>query len=338
MEKLLEKYPFLSDLKTDRYIVSGDILEQDDDAQWGVLRANVRGHANLTVLLSPDQLEKVQSAVASVSQGDTTVAKSSSVKAASSFNWPEATSSLHHAETTYCEEDTYLSRTFGGPLTGFVATYHITNPRLDTAGYIGYHAGEQTIYVTFRGTKSLNNWLTTNLDVDSVPYSRCSGCRVHSGFLEAAEAVFPQVLGEVQRLRALYPSYQVVVTGHSLGGALSHTTALELEATMNNVELYTFGCPRVGNDEFATYSTSKFPTASRVTHDKDMVVHTPGSIFYTHMAGEWHQPDDDVEVVECFGYEDENCSYQYVFTSIDDHMEYLGLEMGEGGCPAVTYD
>jgi len=352
LEKLKEKFPEIGKLKPDRYIVSADVLDEDVGAKWGLLRANIRGHANQTVLLSPDQLSRVQNALSNVdddvspgtddngspiSDDDTTI-KLSSISAAGTFNWDEAMTALHHAQTTYCKEDTYLDRTYGGPLTGFVATYRISNPRFDTAGYIGYHSGEQNIYISFRGTATLNNWLTTNLDADYDPYHLCDECKAHSGFMEAAQAVFPEVLSEVQRLRALYPSYKVVVTGHSLGGALSHIMALELDAYMSNIELYTYGSPRVSNDELATYSTARFPTASRVTHDKDMVVHVPGSIFYTHMAGEWHQPDDDVEVIECFGYEDENCSYQYVFTSISDHMEYLGVEMGEGGCAAVTYD
>ena len=326
----------------DRYIISTDILEQDPDDKWGVLRANVRGHADQTVLLSPDQLRLMQSAVsdaALAAESRKLSSESADITTSATFNWNEAMSALYHAETCYCEEGTYMHRTFAGPLDGFVATYHISNPRFDTAGYIGHHSAEQVIYVSFRGSASLNNWLTTNIDVASSKYPHCDECRVHSGFYDAALAVFPDVLSEVQRLRALYPAYKVLVTGHSLGGALSHITALELQAaSIGNLELYTFGSPRVTNTELAEYSTAVLPTASRVTHDKDMVVHTPGSIFYTHMAGEWHQPGDEVEVVECVGFEDETCSYQYVFTSIDDHMEYLGVEMGEGGCAAVTYD
>jgi hypothetical protein len=353
---VLERFPELAGVSADRYVVSGDVLQQDQDAQWGLLRANVRGHADQTILLSPDQLGLVQdsssggsgsvtddmtssTAAAATKQTRASTLTSSSVQAAGTFNWDEGMTALYHAETCYCEEDTYLTRTFAGPLAGFEPTYHISNPRFDTAGYIGVHSGDQVISVSFRGSASLNNWITTNLDVDSDPYPRCEDCRVHSGFYEAAVAVFPDVLAEVQRLRSLHPGFKVVVAGHSLGGALSHITALELEAAgIGNLELYTYGSPRVCNTELAEYSTARLPSASRITHDKDIVVHTPGSIFYTHMGGEWHQPDDYVELVECFGLEDEECSFQYVFTSIEDHMEYLGVEMGEGGCAAVTYD
>jgi hypothetical protein len=337
------RFPGLAEVQADadRYVVSADILEQDKDATWGMLHVNVRGHVDQGVLLSPDQLSRVQSTAAATAAADDArkLTASSTVKAAGTFNWGEAMVALYHAETCYCEEDTYMGRTFAGPLAGFVITSHLSNPRFDTAGYIGYHSTEQVIHVAFRGSASLNNWITTNLDVASTAYPRCDGCRVHSGFYDAALAILPDVLSEVQRLRGLFPAYKVVVTGHSLGGALSHLTALELEAAnILNLELYTFGSPRVTNTEMAEYSSSKLPTASRVTHDKDLVVHTPGSVFYTHMAGEWHQPGDEVEVVECFGYEDESCSFQYIITSIDDHMEYLGVEMGEGGCAAVSYD
>lgn len=344
---ILEKFPDLVGLKADRYIISATVLNEDKDAKWGILYANVRGHVNQSVLLSPDQVRRVQMTAGTDKHErfddriDVTIPYKQHIsrrRTSNGFNWDEATAALHHAQTCYCEEDTYMTRTYGGPLSGFVATYHISNPRYDTAGYIGYSATDETIHISFRGSVSLNNWLTTNIDVISTSYSLCSDCRVHAGFYDAAIAVFPDVLAEVQQLRRQFPNYKVVVSGHSLGGALSHLTALELDAAgISNVELYTFGSPRVTNTELAEYSTSRFPTASRVTHAKDLVVHTPGRIFYTHMAGEWHQPEGVVDVIECFGYEDENCAGQYVFTSIEDHMEYLGLEMGTDGCAGVTY-
>ena len=371
---VLEKFPDLAGIKIDRYIVSANVLEQDKDAKWGILRANVRGHFNQSILLSPDQVSLVQ-AIAGVSNDDddssgeddtlatddkggddndnanadddvSTVGvqkvtrKLNDIESANTFNWNEATPALHHAQTCYCDEDTYLTRTYGGPLTGFVPTYHISNPRYDTAGYIGYNTVDQTIHVAFRGSVSLNNWLSTNIDVVTTSYPYCSDCSVHSGFYDATVAVFPDILDEVQRLRGIYPNYKLIVSGHSLGGALSHLTALEFDAAgIGNMELYTFGSPRLANDdELAIYSTERLPTSSRVTHAKDLVVHTPGPVFYLHMAGEWHQLKDTVDVIPCSGFEDENCAMQYTFTSISDHMEYLGLEMGSDGCAGVTYD
>jgi len=66
--------------------------------------------------------------------------------------------------------------------------------------------------------------------------------------------VLDDVKNEVFSLLNDHPSYTVVVTGHSLGAAMALLTAQELaNSGVNKVSLYSFGCPRVGNDEFAAY-------------------------------------------------------------------------------------
>ena len=52
-------------------------------------------------------------------------------------------------------------------------------------------------------------------------YGKCSGCSVHEGFYKAEQGVYSTVYDEVSRLVNEYPSYQIVVTGHSLGAALA---------------------------------------------------------------------------------------------------------------------
>jgi len=48
-------------------------------------------------------------------------------------------------------------------------------------------------------------------------YPLCSGCEVHKGFYTAEQNVIKEVLTQVQNLKAKFPEYKVVVTGHSLG-------------------------------------------------------------------------------------------------------------------------
>ena len=46
-----------------------------------------------------------------------------------------------------------------------------------------------------------------------------------------------------------FPSSKIVVTGHSLGGALSEVCGLEMFKRYGNKlsEVHNFGCPRLGN-------------------------------------------------------------------------------------------
>ncbi len=79
----------------------------------------------------------------------------------------------------------------------------------DVEGYIGYLPSDSSILVVFRGTDSLRNIImdadATSSDYEVVP--ECSGCKVHSGFYEAANAVWGHLYQEVTRLQALHPDF-----------------------------------------------------------------------------------------------------------------------------------
>ncbi len=68
----------------------------------------------------------------------------------------------------------------------------------DTFGYVGYLPSDNSIYVVFRGSVSLANWIT-DLSTTKMPYNtypECN-CQVHMGFYTAMLAVYPDVLAEV---------------------------------------------------------------------------------------------------------------------------------------------
>jgi predicted lipase len=212
---------------------------------------------------------------------------------------------------------------------------HMIDNDHDTHGYIGYTESQKAIYVTFRGSESIQNWIS-NLDAILTSYPLCNGCEVHKGFYTAEQAVFPAVLSQVNALTAKYPSYSVIVTGHSLGAALATLTAMDLLANkVKNVRLFNYGSPRVGNTDFATYTSTVLVDRNRVTHHKDMVPHAPMHERFTHISGEFYEPDDTITLNTCSGFEDPNCSYQWHITSIDDHLWYLGVTLGTGGCAAI---
>lgn len=101
--------------------------------------------------------------------------------------------------------DTYLTRTWKGPTSGFKATKVIYDRKTDTNGYVGILPSTNEIYVVYRGSQTLKNWLT-NLQFAKADYSypNCAGCLVHNGFFEAEQAVISEVLAEVSRLSKQY--------------------------------------------------------------------------------------------------------------------------------------
>jgi len=257
------------------------------------------------------------------------------VMASASYDWDFGTLSLWHSEASYCDPPSYTNRTYKGVLAGFVPVYWIYDKSHDTNGYIGYTPSQSTIYVSFRGSETIQNWID-NLDAILTNYPRCSNCEVHKGFYSAEQDSIANVVNQVLALKAKYPSYSVIVTGHSLGAAVATLTALDLIAAgVSPVRMFNFGSPRIGNDEFAAYASSILTDKSRVTHHLDMVVHCPMHERFTHISSEWYQPGDSVTLNACSGYEDPKCSYQWHKTNIDDHLLYLGVKMGIDGCSAI---
>lgn len=184
----------------------------------------------------------------------------------------------------------------------------------------------------YRGSTSIKDW-ANNLDAILTDYPHCSSCKVHKGFYKAEQKVISYVTSSVKSLRQKFPSYSVVVTGHSLGAAMATLTAVDLQHSgVSGIRLFNFGSPRVGNDQFAVWTSSYITSRSRVTHYKDMVPHVPMHERFKHISGEWYE-DKDHSLRQCSGYEDPNCSYQWHITNIDDHMHYLNLYMG---CDAVS--
>ncbi len=249
---------------------------------------------------------------------------------------------LYHSQATYCVLDIDSPSTVyepSGPLAGFHRTFGVYNGDYDTHGYIGYNLDDNTIVVAFRGSESTANWIS-DITANLVDYPLCANCQVHKGFYETEQASIVDVLTEVSRLKESMQLATVIITGHSLGAALATYTAVDLqEAGVSNVWLINFGSPRCGNEQFADWcsNTALEGHIMRVTHHKDMAVHYPTRGQFSHISGEWYEPDDHVDPVHisyCHGKEDAHCSYQWTFTNVEDHLWYLGLPLGtsEGAC------
>lgn len=248
------------------------------------------------------------------------------------YDWAKGNTSVWLSSIAYCPTDTYLTRSYVGAATGFVPTAHIQVEKDTTEGFVGYMPSQSLIYVSFRGSETIQNWLD-NLDAVLTDYPLCEGCEVHKGFNKVEQAAFPQVLEAVQSLRDQFPSYGIIITGHSLGAAIATLTTLDLMAHgFEDVTTFHFGSPRVGNTAFANFASAKFGSDSaRNTHHKDIVVHSPMHERFTHHAGEYYE-DPILELKQCTGNEDSECSYQWHFTSISDHLLYLNKELGSDGC------
>ena len=91
--------------------------------------------------------------------------------------------------------------------------------------------------ISIRGTDNAKNVLT---DLDARPFrDRKLGVQIHRGFRDAAEKLRDDILENV----ALEET--IILTGHSLGGAIAQILGLWFEDDAYEVQIYTFGSPSV---------------------------------------------------------------------------------------------
>lgn len=247
------------------------------------------------------------------------------------FDWKLGNTTLHLSSYSYCDANSYLSTEYIGFSTGFQPTYRIYNKLYDVNGFIGYNELDNSIYVVFRGTNSLKDWID-DLQIWMSLYPSCPGGYVHEGFFAAHNSVIQDVLNEVNRLKLIYPTYDIIVTGHSLGGALATLTSVDLSNSNISATLINFGSPRLFDKESASCVSAKISTIYRITYHKDIVVHLPFlRAGFMHITGEWYH-DENENIHHCKGYEDENCANKWKTRhDVNDHHKYLNQLINK--CP-----
>ncbi|KAJ4384228.1 hypothetical protein N0V86_001075 [Didymella sp. IMI 355093] len=169
-----------------------------------------------------------------------------------------------------------------------VLEYSKTETLTDVTGFVAIDHTNSLIVVSFRGSQSIDNWLT-NLDFGFVATDICAGCSAHAGFwqswLDARDAVTPAVQAATKQ----YPNYRVSVTGHSLGGAVASLAAAQLRNQGVNVALYTFGSPRTADSVLGNYVSRQSGGNYRVTHYNDPVPRVPLlAMGYVHISPEYY--------------------------------------------------
>ncbi|CAZ80416.1 unnamed protein product [Tuber melanosporum] len=163
----------------------------------------------------------------------------------------------------------------------------------DTTGLVARDDTVKSIVISIRGSSSLRNWLANiQAKLKKVP-EICPGCEVHSGFYEAMQEALPAVVKSVEELKRENPGYTVVVVGHSLGGAIATLMAEEIRRGGVEVDLYTFGAPRIGNEELSTF-ISKSGTNFRVTHTVPRL--PPVILGYQHISPEYWISKGDTNI------------------------------------------
>ncbi|KAF5328718.1 hypothetical protein D9619_011731 [Psilocybe cf. subviscida] len=189
-----------------------------------------------------------------------------------------------------------------------------------TQGFVVRDDSRKEIVVALRGTMELKDAFIDaqiiQVPLKSTGLANVGDSYVHIGFLYAYNVVASSVLRTVKAQKAAYPSYTIIVTGHSLGAAVAALAAVSIKSALpsSNLKLYTFGQPRTGNAAFATYVENLIGINNifRAVHTYDGV---PTILFkalgYRHFANEyWNfaEPASAANTKKCSGGDDPSCS------------------------------
>jgi hypothetical protein len=234
----------------------------------------------------------------------------------------------------YCEEYTYPTMKFDGPASEFILTDTIYSYKTDMLGFVGIIHKLKTIYVSFRGSSSLMNWMD-DFEIKKVPYTtflpECNKCMVHNGFFITALSVRNQTVDSIKRLKRSYPKYEIICTGHSLGASIAQLISMELNRLNYNSRVYNYGQPRVGDIRFSEFVNKKIEGFWRFSHNRDIVVHIPiGSLQYYHSCGEVFEDEyGNLGICSDIDCEDIHCAEKFSLqqTNSQDHMIYLKYPM-----------
>ena len=247
-----------------------------------------------------------------------------------SYDYTQLNTGVWLSGAAYCGKDKYNTMILGGPASGFTYKETIYDAKTDLQGYIGILPTTNSIYVVIRGSSSAMNWLD-DFEVKLVYYDtfpECN-CNVHYGFYNSALGVVNKTIESVKSLKVKYPSYSVMVTGHSYGAACGQLLAMELVKKGINVKLYNYGQPRVGDSNYAAFVNTKIDEYYRTTHNRDVVPHVPPIevLGYLHSCREiFENSSGELTICSASNCEDSTCADQFSLTqtNIDDHSYYLG--------------
>jgi len=144
------------------------------------------------------------------------------------------------------------------------------------------HNYENICAISLRGTASKENiWTDAKAYKTTFPQGSPM-CKVHKGIYNHYLQMKDALDVNLRQCLQYKPNALIVVTGHSLGGAVAHFMGYHIfdllpQRQIGSVKVITFGSPRVGNIFFASLLNSKIGlnNIERVSYIHDPVANNP---------------------------------------------------------------
>jgi len=164
--------------------------------------------------------------------------------------------------------------------------------------FVGYWPAQSSVVVAHQGTNP-KHILAVRTDIelnrihpDNTLFPGIPTVEVHEGFANEHKKTANRILAAVRKLMAEHLSTNVILIGHSLGGALAELDSLFMKLNLpagTTVEGVTFGTPRVGNRAWATFFNSQVSNFTRMNNKRDPIPTFPLNCWgFKHPSKEIH--------------------------------------------------
>jgi hypothetical protein len=252
---------------------------------------------------------------------------------------------VKYAQASYCETIYKLKKydcmyNCAGTANGTVLQSAI-HDKFTTGGVlISYNQNLKSIFVSFKGTDTWQNWIldailwktTVAWTLPGSSWKANDEIKVHAGFAMLYNHLRNMVLDVTLELAEKWPNHEIVFTGHSLGGALATLAAVDFQDHYgygNRISLYTFGAPRIGNQNLAKFLNS-LPFASRIYRIQqrgDPFVQLPPLFSGYRHSLQQYQIRDDGSMIKCHNTgetgEAQGCLDSFLKLNIKSHFGYF---------------
>ena len=218
-----------------------------------------------------------------------------------------------------------------------------------------YDAPSNTIVVSFRGSYNKQNWMDNLKQYPRAPLVPIQPLTkkqpmVERGWYTSLQGVTFQLKRDIHRMTLLYPKAQLLFTGQSSGASYATLAAYlglrpggflkSFGVLPSQVNLITFGSPKIGNSAFVTeFQQLGLASSFRVTKESDVISYIPLSILgYHHIGREVIIHQDKAylcpkETCISTGVASLLQQLQQHYKEISDiHLHYLGQPYGAEAC------
>ena len=266
------------------------------------------------------------------------------------------------SSAAYCDQDEVRTMQCGDAcddLSGFEfvsqSTYDIDDK--ESISFTMFINTDAQMFVTaFRGTHGLVQLISELLEGGATSYDLYDlGDAVATTYFyeKYTQHIRSDFMANFEAYYAQYPDFQMYITGHSLGGAFATLAALDISLAQilpkEQIHLYNYGSPRVGDSYLAQAVIDNVGEVFRVTHFKDAVPHVPpcfigldghckawadhpsenGLYLFNawHISPEIFYSTEDTQTPKvCTVPEDPSCSDSFAMIAVNvaDHLLYLG--------------